>query len=90
MNTEQINLIKEQLLYQLEQMNEKYTQSKLKIEEHEFKINNIGRLQESIKNNMTVGGNGNGYRGSGYEQSSPASSMLTFAELETEVKLLRG
>lgn len=43
MNSEQINLVKDQLLFKLEEISEKYTEAKLKIEEHEFKINNLGR-----------------------------------------------
>lgn len=57
---------------------------KSKYEEQEFKIGNLVRGFEAVKNNsLSYGGKG----GSHFEG---ASSLLNLAELETEVKLLRG
>lgn len=74
---------------QIETMNEKMIQMKMKVDEHEYKINNISRNQEAVRNNMTMGNVGNlGYgMNRDFDQSS---QILNVVELETEVKLLRG
>eukprot|EP00347_Sterkiella_histriomuscorum_P013165 403365759 len=89
MNTEQINLIKDQLMLQIESMTERYATLKIKVDEQDFKVGTLGRNFEALRNNIsvqqTVGG-GQGFNG-GYDK---ASQLLNNVELETELKLLRG
>lgn len=89
LNTEQVNNLKGNLVYQLEQVSDRFTQIKVRVEEHEFKINNVQRGVEQIKNNMTMIGN-SGYGGNGATgMDFDSNRLLNNVEMETEVKMLR-
>ena len=91
---EQVSVIRDQLIYQLESVNDRYSQIKVKVDEQEFKLGNLSRNLEAMRNNYSNvaaynGGGGGGRQGlQGYDSSS--NSLLNQAELETEVKILRN
>lgn len=53
-------IIKENMGRELDSMNEKYLLVRTKVDEQEYKVNNVLRSLESIKNNLAVAGTGGG------------------------------
>lgn len=79
------------MLLQLEQLGERYNSLKIRVDEQEFKVANVHRNFEAVRNNISVtGGAGGGLgmaMGNGYDK---ATQLLNQVELETEIKLIRG
>ncbi|CDW91573.1 UNKNOWN [Stylonychia lemnae] len=86
LNQEQLNVIKDQLLLQIEQMTHRYSDIKIKLDEQDFKVGNLVRNFDAIRNQISVMSSVNGSSNS-YDR---AGAMINNVEIETEVKLLRG